>query len=132
MSTEQSKEAASLDFLAGMRVVELGLGLAGAVCGQSFVEAGAQVTRLSAETEDGNVWLAVNDGKQRTGNPAEFDRFLNTADLVIVDGTPSGASVTQGVIDKIRSDNSGVLIVSITPLASSNLKACPNPSSKAI
>ena len=115
MSTEQSKEAASLDFLAGLRVVELGLGLAGAVCGQSFVEAGAQVTRLSTETEDGNVWLAVNDGKQRTGNPAEFDRFLNTADLVIVDGTPSGASVTQGVIDKIRSDNSGVLIVSITP-----------------
>ncbi|HIF12076.1 MAG TPA: hypothetical protein EYQ82_03500, partial [Dehalococcoidia bacterium] len=115
MSPEQSKEAASLDLLAGLRVVELGLGLAGAVCGQSFVEAGANVTRLSAEAEDGNVWLAVNDGKQRTGNPAEFDRFLSAADLVIVDRTPSGASATQGVIDEIRSDNSGVLIVSITP-----------------
>ena len=114
-SPEQSKEAASLDLLAGLRVVELGLGLAGAVCGQSFVEAGAKVTRLSAGAEDGNVWLAVNDGKQRTGNPAAFDRFLSAADLVIVDRTPSGASVTQGLIDKIRSDNSDVLIVSITP-----------------
>jgi len=114
-SPEQFKEAASLDLLAGLRVVELGHGLAGAVCGQSFVEAGAQVARLSAESEDGNVWLAVNDGKQRTGNPAEFDRFLSAADLVIVDRTPSGASTTQGVIDKIRSGNSSVLIVSITP-----------------
>ncbi len=77
MSPEQSKEATSLDLLAGLRVVELGLGLAGAVCGQSFVEAGARVTRLSAGAEDGNVWLAVNDGKQRTGNPAAFDRFLS-------------------------------------------------------
>ena len=114
-SPEQSKKATSLDLLAGLRVVEIGLGLAGAVCGQTFVEAGAKVSRLSLNAEDGNVWLAVNDGKRRTENRVEFEKFLSAADLVIVDKTPSGASVTQGVIDKIRSDNSGILIVSITP-----------------
>ncbi len=108
-------ESTTLDLLTGLRVFELGPGLAGAVCGQSFVEAGADVTRLSDETEEGNVWLAVNDGKRRAAGSADMDEFLVDADLVIVDVTPSGASSARVLIEAARSVNFNVLIVSITP-----------------
>jgi crotonobetainyl-CoA:carnitine CoA-transferase CaiB-like acyl-CoA transferase len=100
------------DLVAGLRVVELGPGLAGAVCGQSFAEAGAGVTRGLGDADSGNVWLAVNDGKSRTTN---LDEGLAAADLVIVDTTPSGASAALALIDRARSSNREALIVSITP-----------------
>ena len=104
-----------MDLLAGLRVVELGPGLAGAVCGQSFVEAGADVSRLSGEAEEVNVWLAVNDGKRSAIGSADIDEILVNVDLVIVDVTPDGASVARVLIDKSRSINADALIVSITP-----------------
>ncbi|MFP6593595.1 MAG: CoA transferase [Dehalococcoidia bacterium] len=115
MTTGSVTGATTLDLLAGLRVVELGPGLAGAVCGQSFVEAGADVSRLSGEAEEVNVWLAVNDGKRSAIGSADIDEILVNVDLVIVDVTPEGASVARVLIDEARSINADALIVSITP-----------------
>ena len=87
-----TSDTAKLDLLSGLSVVELGPGLAGAVCGRSFAEAGADVVRQSAGSETDNAWLAVNEGKRRPADPAEIDRRLRSANLVIVDATPAGAN----------------------------------------
>ncbi len=110
-----SPETNGLDLITGLRVFELGPGLAGAVCGQSFAEAGADVARAANGVENSNAWLAVNDGKRRTSSSAETDHRLGLADLVVVDVTPAGASTARVLIDKVRSHNSGALIVAVTP-----------------
>ena len=110
-----TSDTAKLDLLSGLSVVELGPGLAGAVCGRSFAEAGADVVRQSAGAETDNAWLAVNDGKRRPADPAEIDRRLRSANLVIVDATPAGANAAQVLIDRARVENPDALIVSITP-----------------
>lgn len=115
MAPGSDNGATTLDLLTGLRVVELGPGLAGAVCGQTFVEAGADVTRLSVKGEEANVWLAINDGKRIAVGTANTDELLVAADLVIVDVTPAGASAARALIDEARSMNADVLIVSITP-----------------
>ena len=94
-----SPETNGLDLITGLRVFELGPGLAGAVCGQSFAEAGADVARAANGVENSNAWLAVNDGKRRTSSSAETDHRLGLADLVVVDVTPAGASTARVLID---------------------------------
>jgi crotonobetainyl-CoA:carnitine CoA-transferase CaiB-like acyl-CoA transferase len=110
-----SVESTGLNLLNGLSVVELGPGLAGAVCGQSFVEAGADVTRASSDAENDNVWLAVNHGKQRPAVMADTGQPLSDADLIVIDSTPAGASAARGLIEQARSSNPNALIVVITP-----------------
>ncbi|MBT6680970.1 MAG: CoA transferase [Chloroflexi bacterium] len=104
-----------MDLITDLEVVELGPGLAGAVCGQSFVEAGAVVVRGMNASESGNDWLAVNDRKLRPETTREINRELGTADLVVIDSTPSGASEAQSLVRQTRAINPDAIIVAITP-----------------
>lgn len=104
-----------LDLLAELRVVELGPGMAGAVCGQSFLETGAMVTRQNNPLEAGNSWIAVNDGKEQLSIDEKADQAIINADLVIIDSTPEGAPEARALIDEVRFLAPDVVIVAITP-----------------
>jgi crotonobetainyl-CoA:carnitine CoA-transferase CaiB-like acyl-CoA transferase len=110
-----SVESTGLNLINGLRVVELGPGLAGAVCGQSFVEAGAEVSRTSSDVEGNNVWLAVNHGKQNPATTTDSEQPLSEADLIVIDTTPAGATAARGLIEQALSHNPKALIVVITP-----------------
>lgn len=112
-----------MDLITDLRVVELGPGLASAVCGQSFAEAGATVTRAADSLEIGNAWLAVNDGKQRPSTADDVDQAVANADLVVVDSTPSGASEARRLITRALRLNPDVFIVAITPFGLSGPNA---------
>ncbi|MDA1257984.1 MAG: CoA transferase [Chloroflexi bacterium] len=110
-----TSETQNMDLLSGLHVVELGPGPGGAICGQSFVEAGAHVVRQMSSAESDHLWLTSNDGKRRTAGRAETTEALQSADLVVVDVSPDGASMAQVLIDRAHDTNPGAVVVCITP-----------------
>ena len=95
-----------MSILTGLRVVQLGGGLAAAVCGRLFADAGASVgvVRASRETP---LEEYLNHGK------GEGD--VATADLIVVEGGPA-ALATQGYTQAaLRRLNPTAAIVLISP-----------------
>src|SRR5689334_4543045 len=68
--------------LAGLRVAQLGPGLAAAVCGRLFADAGAAVACIGPE-DPTPLAAHLNAGKERAGREA-----LRDADLIVCEGGP--------------------------------------------
>ncbi len=103
--------------LAGLRLLQIGPGLAAAACGRAFADVGATVSCIAA---DDHTPLAVflNDGKHRAApacTPAALAEHAAAADLVIVEGGP--ADLTARGVDgpALRKLNEAAVIVLISP-----------------
>ena len=83
--------------LRGVRVLERTRGGAGQVAGMLLADLGADVVRLipgdglgaDIERTGRPGWLCWNRGKQLVAAPAELDRVLERADILLTDGPPS-------------------------------------------
>src|SRR5437763_6059144 len=98
-----------MSLLQGLRVVQLGDGLAAAVCGRLFADVGAAVACIDA---DNSTPLArhLNDGK-----PAVTRDAVANADLIVCQGGPHQLRELQGDPVTLRRLNPRATIVAISP-----------------
>jgi crotonobetainyl-CoA:carnitine CoA-transferase CaiB-like acyl-CoA transferase len=109
-----------MSLLAGFRVVEIGGGLAGAVCGRLFADVGADVTCLDP---DNSAPLAdyLNNGKRVVaGDPATA---LSAADLVVCEGAPRGLRIRGYDAAGLRRLNQTAVLVFISPFGQTGPRA---------
>ena len=102
-----------MSLLAGLRVVQLGDGLAAAVCGRLFADVGATVVCIDPA---GSTPLAqyLYHGKTVV---AENDRWpaVAAADLIVCEGRPRDLRARQHDADSLRRRNSRAALVLISP-----------------
>ena len=106
-----------MQILAGLRVLQIGPGLAAAACGRAFADVGATVGCIAA---DDHMPLAdfLNDGKHRAApdcTPAALAEHAATADLVIVEGGPEDLAARGVDGPALRRLNEAAVIVLISP-----------------
>ena len=106
-----------MGLLAGFRVVQLGQGLAAAVCGRLFADTGAAVACTSA---DRSTPLAayLNHAKP----DADPDAFA-TADLIIAEGAPAALRARGHDADSLRRRNPTAALVLIAPFGQTGPQA---------
>jgi crotonobetainyl-CoA:carnitine CoA-transferase CaiB-like acyl-CoA transferase len=102
-----------MSLLAGFRVVQLGGGLAAAVCGRLLGDLGAEVTCDSA---DGSTPLAayLNHGKTQRGASAAREALVR-ADMIVCEGGPAALREQGNGPDDIRRINAAAALVYISP-----------------
>jgi crotonobetainyl-CoA:carnitine CoA-transferase CaiB-like acyl-CoA transferase len=109
-----------MSLLAGFRVVQVGPGLAAAVCGRLLADVGADVACIDA---DRSMPLAeyLNLGKSDR-SVAPFDA-LTAADLIISEGSPAELHARQHDAAGIRRCNATAALVFISPFGQTGPQA---------
>ncbi len=104
--------------LAGFRVVQIGHGLAAAVCGRLLADVGAAVTCV--EQDNSKMFSAyLNHGK----SIASANNALPTADLIVCEGWPADLHALGHDADALRRRNATAAIVLISPFGQTGPKA---------
>src|SRR5271167_1685828 len=101
-----------MSLLAGFRVVQIGEGLAAAVCGRLFADVGADVARVDS---DNSTPLAdyLNHGKRIVaGDPAEA---LSAADLIVCEGRPQDLRARGHDAAGLRRLNAKAALLFVSP-----------------
>jgi len=108
-----------MSLLAGFRVVQIGEGLAAAVCGRLFADVGADVVCIDA---DNSTPLAdyLNHGKRILGDPAAA---LSAVDLIVCEGRPRDLSARGYDAVGLRRLNSKAMRVFISPFGQTGPQA---------
>ena len=112
-----------MSLLQGLRVVQIGKGLAAAVCGRLLADVGADVscidpdmsTPLSSYLDHGKS-VAVKD-------PAARGTAIVTADLIVCEGRPQDLGALQYDVDSLRRLNATAVLVYISPFGQTGPKA---------
>src|SRR3954471_15175065 len=103
--------------LTGLRVVQLGPGLAASVCGRLFADIGAAVGVIDADTS--TVLAAhLNSGKEPVGREA-----LRRADLIVCEGGPRVLRRRSCDSDTLRLINPTAALVLISPFGQTGPQA---------
>jgi len=108
-----------MSLLAGFRVVQVGEGLAAAVCGRLLADVGADVTCIDA---DDSTLLAkyLNQGKRTGGDPPAA---FTIADLIICEGGPRDLSARGYDAVGLRRLNSKAALVFVSPFGQTGPRA---------
>ena len=106
-----------MSLLADFRVVQMGQGLAAAVCGRLLADVGAHVVCVDPDAAAG-LAAYLNDGKPVVSRDA-----LATADLIVCEGRPSELRARQCGADALRGVNATAALVFISPFGQSGPKA---------
>ena len=103
--------------LSGFRVVQLGPGLAAAVCGRLLADVGADVACIDPDTA---TLLAayLNHGK-----PAATDDALATAALIVTEGGPAQLRARHHDTASLRAKNPSAALVFISPFGQTGPQA---------
>lgn len=106
-----------MSLLNGFRVVQIGRGLAAAVCGRMLADVGADVACIDPDTS-GPLVAYLNHGKQSVGREA-----MAEADLIVCEGRPMELRARQCDADALRAANGTAAIVLISPFGQTGPKA---------
>ena len=106
-----------MSLLAGFRVVQMGQGLAAAVCGRLLADVGADVVCIDPDAVT-PLAAYLNDGKPMVSRDA-----LATADLIVCEGRPAELRARQCDADALRALNNAAALVFISPFGQSGPKA---------
>ncbi len=112
-----------MSLLAGLEVVQIGDGLAAAICGRLLADVGARVTCIDP---DNATPLArhLNHGKSLvSGEPEAARAAIAAADLVVCEGHPRDLRARRCDPDTIRALNRGAALVIISPFGQTGPKA---------
>jgi crotonobetainyl-CoA:carnitine CoA-transferase CaiB-like acyl-CoA transferase len=112
-----------MSLLRGLGVVQIGGGLAAAVCGRLLADLGADVTCVGP---DRSTPLAanLNDGKPVAAQDAPAcHNAIATADLIVCEGRPQDLRILQYDVDGLRRFNSTAALVYISPFGQTGPKA---------
>jgi crotonobetainyl-CoA:carnitine CoA-transferase CaiB-like acyl-CoA transferase len=102
-----------MSLLTGFRVVQLGHGLAAAVCGRLFADLGANVTCTNPDTAT-PLAAYLNHGKTVLADEVTH-AALSHADLIVCEGGPAGLRDRHHGPDDIRPINPTAALVLISP-----------------
>lgn len=105
--------------LAGFRAVQIGGGLAAAVCGRLFADVGAEIACIGPDTS-GALAEHLNLGKHIA---ADLGRALSIADLIVCEGAPRELRARGHDAEALRSSNARAAIVYISPFGQTGPKA---------
>jgi crotonobetainyl-CoA:carnitine CoA-transferase CaiB-like acyl-CoA transferase len=108
-----------MSLLAGLRVVQLGEGLAAAVSGRLFADLGASVRRIGGGDNTPLVQY-LNYGKTVADNA---QAAVASADLIVCEGRRGELRARQRDPDSLRAENAQAAIVLISPFGQSGPKA---------
>ncbi|HVB16165.1 MAG TPA: CoA transferase, partial [Stellaceae bacterium] len=114
-----------MSVLRGLEIVQIGDGLAAAVCGRLFADAGA---RVACVNPGGSGPLAhhLNHGKTVVSGDAAARAAIEAADLIVCEGRPSDLRARQSDPGALRRINRVAAIVAISPFGLTGPKAdCP-------
>jgi len=111
-----------MPLLAGFEVVQLGDGLAAAVCARLLADIGANVTCIDP---DSSTPLAayLNHGKTIVTDDQAAGRALSTADLIVCEGRPRDLRARQWDRECLRRSNAAAVLVTISPFGLTGPKA---------
>ena len=111
-----------MPLLAGFEVVQLGDGLAAAVCARLLADTGANVTCIDP---DKSTPLAayLNHGKTIVTDYQAAGRALSTADLIVCEGQPRDLRARQWDRECLRRSNAAAVLVTISPFGLTGPKA---------
>jgi crotonobetainyl-CoA:carnitine CoA-transferase CaiB-like acyl-CoA transferase len=109
-----------MTLLAGLRVVQIGDGLAAAVCGRLFADIGADVTCVDPDNSTVLVDY-LNQGKAT--DPAKAYEALATADLIVCEGHPQDLRVRGHDAAGLRRLNARAALVFVSPFGQTGPQA---------
>ncbi len=112
-----------MSLLVGFRVVQIGDGLAAAVCGRLLADIGAEIACIDP---DGSTPLAIylNHGKASlAGDTAAANAVLATADLIVCEGGPAALRARRRDADSLRRINPTAALVLISPFGQNGPRA---------
>src|SRR5215472_11606866 len=112
-----------MSLLAGFRVVQLGGGMAAAVCGRLLADTGADVAYVDPEMST-YLQAYLNRGKAVVpSDTAAVRDAIAAADLIIVEGRPRQLRALQRDVDSLRRLNPIASLVLISPFGQTGPKA---------
>jgi crotonobetainyl-CoA:carnitine CoA-transferase CaiB-like acyl-CoA transferase len=106
-----------MSLLNGFRVVQVGGGMAAAVCGRMLADIGADVVCIEPDSTT-PLGQYLNHGK-----PVATREALVTAGLIVCEGRPTELRARQCDADTLRRLNAGAAIVLISPFGQTGPKA---------
>jgi crotonobetainyl-CoA:carnitine CoA-transferase CaiB-like acyl-CoA transferase len=112
-----------MSLLQGLRVVQIGEGLAAAVCGRLLADVGADVACIG---QDVSTPLAayLNHGKAVAAeDPAARGNAIAAGDLIVCEGRPQDLRVVQYDLGSLRRLNATAALVYISPFGQAGPKA---------
>jgi crotonobetainyl-CoA:carnitine CoA-transferase CaiB-like acyl-CoA transferase len=121
LNSSYAPEPAGL--LPGLQIVQIGDGLAAAVCGRLFADVGAEVSCVDPDLST-PLALYLNDGKSRIlDDPATKHDAIANADLIVCEGSPRDLRTLHYDRDSLRRRNADAALVYISPFGQSGPKA---------
>ncbi|MFY0614824.1 MAG: CoA transferase [Hyphomicrobiaceae bacterium] len=108
-----------MSLLPGLRVVQLGDGLAAAVCGRAFADAGATVIAHGA-SRSGAFARYLDDGKQ---SHDDITAAITSADAIICEGSPNTLLDRGHDVGSLRRLNASAPITLISPFGQTGPRA---------
>ena len=109
-----------MSLLNGFRVVQIGSGLAAAVCGRLFADVGAAVQRMDP---DRSTWLGQHLNQGPTIAPEDVAGAMAEAELIVTEGSPSALRAHGYHPEGIRRVNDRAALVLISPFGQTGPRA---------
>ena len=104
-----------MSLLVGFRVVQLGKGLAAAVCGRLLADVGADVTCIGPDTST-HLAQYLNSGKTILfSDPAAAQEILSAAELIVCEGRPRELRAQGCDPKRLRRMNATAALVLVSP-----------------
>src|SRR5215467_15328918 len=103
-----------MSLLAGLRVVQLGGGMAAAVCGRLFADVGTDVACVGPDVST-PLAVHLNYRKRLVSDDAAVRNAITTAELIVAEGRPRDLRARQYDSDSLRQVNSTAVLVFISP-----------------
>jgi crotonobetainyl-CoA:carnitine CoA-transferase CaiB-like acyl-CoA transferase len=109
--------------LNGFRVVQIGPGLAAAVCGRLLADAGATVTRIDPDRSTPLAEHLNREDLDHGPGTAEANKALAAADLIVCEGSPAALRRASHDAETLRRINARAALVLISPFGQTGPRA---------
>src|SRR6516165_10211474 len=111
-----------MSLLEGFEVVQIGKGLAAAICARLLADSGANVTCIEPDTST-HLAAYLNHGKTTATDERAARRALSTAALIVCEGRPQDVRVQRYDVDSLRRLNATATLVTISPFGQTGPRA---------
>jgi crotonobetainyl-CoA:carnitine CoA-transferase CaiB-like acyl-CoA transferase len=119
----QARDQFQMSLLQGLRVVQIGDGLAAAVCGRLLADLGAYVCYIGPDVST-PLAAFLDYGKSVTANdPAAARNAIAAADLIVCEGQPQRIRARRYDLESFRRLNASAALVYISPFGQTGPKA---------
>jgi crotonobetainyl-CoA:carnitine CoA-transferase CaiB-like acyl-CoA transferase len=108
--------------LADLKVVQIGTGLAAALCGRLFADVGASVASIGPDSATA-LACYLNDGKAVVDSEARARELIAAADLIVCEGRPRELRARHCDALALRGANRSATLIAISPFGQTGPRA---------